>query len=195
MKKIYLLLVLSVLISSCGLITYCHETPSTIKKSSKQTEFEPVTVNELKEIIFSDTCEFKVAIIYSPCCGACVWSMKKYLELTKLNPSTSFYFVMRDTGCLNARTNIVKDSGIDTGQHFVLCDTSKLFSTSNYNKLSNIANFFNTSDKELKIIGIPTSMIFNGKNQMKMNKSDSTDYYVPYDIIYSRNCNISTFTF
>jgi hypothetical protein len=196
MKKIYFIVLISIIATSCGLITYCHETPRTIKKSLKQTEFTPVTVAELKNIVFCDSSEYKVAIFYSPCCGACVHAMGAYyLRFTKANPNASFYFILLDTGDLNAKTNIVKESGIDVVKHYVIRDTTEMFSATNYDKLSNVVNYFNTSNKKLKKISIPVSMIFNENNEMKVNMNDSTTYYEPYDIRKSDQYNINKMTF
>ncbi len=196
MKNICFLALISLIVSSCGLITYCHETPRTIKKSLKQTEFTPVTVAELKNIVFTDSDAYKVTIFYSPCCGACVHAMDAYyLRFTKANPNASFYFILLDTGDLNAKSNIVKESGINVGKHYVIRDTTEMFSATNYDKLSNIVNHFNTSKKEMKKISIPVSMILNENNQMKINMNDSTNYYEPYDIRKSKHYNINKLTF
>jgi hypothetical protein len=195
-KKLYFLILISSIIYSCGLITYCHETPRTIKKSLKQTEFTPVTVAELKNIVFADSSEYKVAIFYSPCCWACVHAMDVYyLGFTKVNPDASFYFILWDTGDLNAKSNLVKESGIDVGKHYVIRDTTEMFRATNYDKLSNIVNHFNISNKELKKISIPVSMIFNENNEMKVNMNDSTNYYEPYDIRKSNQYTINKLTF
>jgi len=72
MKKIIISIIsFCFILQSCGLIWNCRETKSSIKKSSKYVNMIAVSVEELKQLIKSDTQKYKVLIIYSPCCSPC----------------------------------------------------------------------------------------------------------------------------
>ena len=173
MNKIIAILFLATLFS-CGLIVYLGETEKTISECHNQDQYTPVTVDNLREKVFTDTNQYKVVIFFSPACSGCTEGLYgKYKEAFNTAKNTSFYFVLIDTGSLKSKTYFQKTYGIKSNNLYVICDTSKYFKSTNYEKIANISNYFNKR-KDITLGGnfIPKTFILNANNIMKINWSE-----------------------
>jgi len=173
-KKIFItLLVILFLFQSCGLVWICNESKQSIKKSSKYTHLTGVSIPELKQIIYSDTLNYKVLIFYSPCCGACAEEFKITYKTAYAKLETAkFYFIASDCGGLKYIDKFFGDFAKDEVKYYIK-DSSAKFETSNVNRLNNILNYIFEEPSYSKIdacFGIPLSCIVSPNNKLKKAK-------------------------
>ena len=70
---------LAVIVMGAMLFSGCMVEKPTVKnyrRVSAMPELTPVTVEQLRQLIATDTTHYKVVVLTSPCCGYCVQSMR-----------------------------------------------------------------------------------------------------------------------
>lgn len=60
---------------SCGTIMIIKETDKTIKEAQSRSDYTALTVEQLKEMIISDTTHYKFVIFWNPGCAPCLQHM------------------------------------------------------------------------------------------------------------------------
>jgi hypothetical protein len=176
------------LFQSCGAIWICKETKYNFKNSDKYNNLTNITIDELKQLIVSDTSHYKVLILYSPCCGPCTAHMEKtYKEVYNNNSSVKFYFVNESCGGLNHVEEFINYYGYKETLYYIK-DSSKNYKWNNIERYNNIINYLfeeNTSKKITGTYGIPISCVISKDNKLKKmlchysNESDTIYRYIP----------------
>lgn len=161
-NSIYLLLFCILLMSGCGMVATCIETPKTIRKAAELTQYTPLTVDKLSSLLREDTTHFKFVIFFSACCGPCASHMAyTYPEMMKrhADDSVKWYYIAENTAQLESAEQMMRSNGISEPLYYLL-DTTADFNDRNSQKWNNIANrIFTNGEKVTGNLGIPVNFI------------------------------------
>lgn len=152
------------LTSSC--VHFCYESPSRIKLAATYTSQIPLTIKDLKRKIDYDTSEYKLIVLYSPCCGACRKRFgDTYSRLWhELDTSlVSWYFVQIDCGGVKWNEKFLNSFGINTTMYYIRDDSPEYQSSD-----GNITNCLFGRHITNYPTGTPTTYILDRLGTLKM---------------------------
>ena len=177
MKKIKTLAFATIIIIFCtacsNLIRVCVENPKRIEEAKNYTDQIPITIEELKTMIQSDTSHYKIVVIYSICCNPCMDAFKHtYSHLWK-NSDTSqirWYLLQEDCGGVKWNAKTMQQFGIYDKMYYIR-DDNEQFAHDNEYKMNNLANLITSNNPNFDdIFGEPTSLVIDKKNNVKIRK-------------------------
>jgi hypothetical protein len=169
------------LFCSCGMIQDCRENEKTFKKSFLYEKQIPLTVEEFKTLICSDTTHYKMVFFYSPCCysGNDLLQVIRKFDHERDSNKVKLYFVASGTGDTKYNEKFLSDHGFSPEKMYFLRDTTNKFvrSWGKYNIDFSVAwNYvFSTQTDSLTCLGTPETLIISKSNQLKRWRVKSTD--------------------
>lgn len=179
MKKILLLVILCVLLSSCvkKLIWVCVENERNFKNSLLYTNQTPLTIPEFKDLVLSDTSRYKFVFFFSPCCGGVTPATKtifrpyyEQCDTTKVN----VIFLSSGYGDVKYNEEFFQYMGFmpkiyylrdSTGTFYDYKNGELSFEKEDYNNMLNY--IFPTDSFHISLIGTPMTFIISKDNKLK----------------------------
>ncbi len=189
MKYIFFLIV--VLFSCCKM-------PS----NKKGINYIVLDFNQLKNNILNDTSHFKILIFYNSSCGCCNKHFNVYYNkaINEFDENVKFYFIPESEVNLFFYDKLyLKEKNIDCGTIYYIQDTNIFFDIKNNRRTANIINSIFKTNRYIESLGLPTSIIVNKSNIIKIKKchfyNDSIIRYIPFQIHNLENYEITNLNF
>ena len=116
---------LALLAMGAMLLTGCMMEKPTVKnyrKVSAMPELNPVTVEQLRQLIAADTTHYKVVVLTSPCCGYCVLSMRDVYPRKMAECDSSlvrWYFVVESYSSAQYEDEFFRTYHIDSPRYWI----------------------------------------------------------------------------
>ncbi|MBP3763730.1 MAG: hypothetical protein J6I49_07630 [Bacteroidales bacterium] len=144
-RTLLLALAATLLLPGCfqskhSLVRVCHPTDRLLRQAgTKYADHTPLTADDLRHWMLDDTVHYKIAIVYSYCCGPCREAMRDtYVPLLR-NLDTArcrMYFILDDCGSLPWNADYLAAYGIAT--RYYMRDADSLFHLFNKGKMLNL---------------------------------------------------------
>lgn len=204
--KRHLLIFLSVLmLSGCGAIQMEKPTVKNYNKVMAMSELTPITVEQLRQMIATDTTHYKVVVITSATCGPCLMAMRDTYPQKMAECDTSlvrWYFIEEDYSSAQYLDETLRQLNINYPRYwindtlpqyrplmvksmwqmvwFVFRYWGQDYSAAGIevddNRLTNIINALAPSEPHpINDLGTPTTMMFNPSGKLKCSLLQ--DYY------------------
>ena len=178
-----LLVCIAILSAGC---TVNVETARKIKLSSKYTDQIPITVEELKAMLYEDTAHYQAVVIYSVGCPACEGAFRRFIvPVFKKTDSTlvKWYFIQDQCGALRENPKYLKIMGLgEPRMYYIRDDTpdfsvrfSRYFSKEIQDVNNRISNFLFPGNGIDGNHGYPMCFIVNKQNNVKLQMEIYSD--------------------
>lgn len=169
-----IVLMLSMLVfAACSSIQVCIPNKNNLRYAQKHENIKCMSVNQIKQLLEGDTIDYKVIIIYSPCCGPSLQHFKKtYSTAYRERPKeVKFYFFMDNTGGIRYAQEMMDNYGFGQEPIYCIVDDSAEFSIENENRMNNITNYLFPSNKPVtENYGVPCNFIVSKDNKLLKQK-------------------------
>ena len=167
-------LMLSMLfITACSSIQVCIPNKNNLRYAQRHENIVCMTVDQIKELVQKDTDNYKVIIVYSPCCGPSLRHFREtYSKAYRERPQdVKFYFFMDNTGGIRYAQEMMDDYGFGLEPIYCIVDDSAEFSNDNENRMNNITNYLFPSNKPVtENYGVPCDFIISKDNKLLKQK-------------------------
>ena len=116
---------LAVIVMGAMLFSGCMVEKPTVKnyrRVSAMPELTPVTVEQLRQLIATDTTHYKVVVLTSPCCGYCVQSMRDVYPRKMAECDSSlvrWYFVVESYSSAQYADELYRTYHIDSPRYWI----------------------------------------------------------------------------
>ena len=193
MKKLAILLFAAVLFSGC---LVQKPTVKNYRRVLAMENLTPVTVEQLRQMIASDTTHYKLVVLTSSCCGPCEISMRDVYPKKMAEYDSSqvrWYFVETDYSTAQYMDEVFRRHPINSPRYWIN-DTLPQYRPlmvknmwtlvwnliwhygASYeelgwdvadNRLDNIANIIAPQSQPVSVTGTPTTLMLNPQGRMK----------------------------
>jgi len=151
---------------------------------------EIVSVNQLAQLIQEDTLHYKVLIFYGAACSCCHDHFNHFYKKAFDNATNNvkFYFISDTDKEFYSNILIFNDYNINVDKIYCIKDTSFLYSLTNEKRIANIINNIFSSNIYMETVGLPTSVIINKNNIVKLQKCNFTDDTIRFRPLPIHDC-------
>ena len=204
----YIIKSLTALALGAMLFSSCIMEKPTVKnyrRVSAMPELTPVTVEQLRQLIATDTTHYKVVVLTSPCCGYCVLSMRDVYPRKMAECDSSlvrWYFVVESYSSAQYADELYRTYHIDSPRYWiddtlpqyrplmvknmwtvvwnVIRHYGQSYEESGFdvadNRLNNIVNAIAPQSQTITSVdGIPTTLLLDPRGRMKCTYTVARD--------------------
>jgi len=174
-RRIVIALVLMVLFQSCIRVQVAIPNRWNERYAKRKDFIECLDADQLKHLIISDTLHYKIIMIYSTGCGACMEHLQRVYApaYTQQRDDVKFYFISESTGGIKFCRNELERLGLYDGKVLCFLDDSPQFNNQNQGKdanlqvLNNLTNYiFTTGPVVTGNFGLPCEFIVSKDNRV-----------------------------
>lgn len=172
-NTVVILVFISLILTACSSIQICIPNKNNLRYAQRHENIKFMTVEQIKELIQKDTINYKVLIIYSPCCGPSLQHFREtYSKAYKeSSEDVKFYFFMDNTGGIRYAQEMMDNYGFGQEPIYCIVDNSPEFSNDNENRMNNITNYLFPSNKPVtENYGVPCNFIISKDNKLLKQK-------------------------
>ncbi len=141
-----------------------------------------VSVEKLKEIVFSDTTHYKIVYLYNPLCGSCRSTLSEILDTSKEKQSIQCYALSIDSYRWYLPGIDIFGKGI---KPFWISEESSLLYKSDSDYVERILRVFIPDTTVSVFEGTPQTLIFYPNNELLKTHEES--FVVPADISFLKD--------